>query len=195
MEARGDLMNSSTLKLCTQCNVKKYKRDFPKRGTKVSGNICSTCKEIKRKDKGLASKEDAERFLKDMIEEGSLHQCKNCKVSKTADSFYTKRDYGKVYLNKTKCKVCQLEDVRYRTFGITNLEYDFLLQLQNYSCAICKVHIDAYSEKGYRNNFAVDHCHTTGEIRGLLCDGCNRGIGLFKEDISSLQNAIKYLSL
>jgi hypothetical protein len=40
---------------------------------------------------------------------------------------------------------------------------------------------------------AVDHCHTTGKIRGLLCNGCNKGLGLFLDSTKLLQNAKEYL--
>ena len=40
---------------------------------------------------------------------------------------------------------------------------------------------------------AIDHNHVTGEIRGLLCNACNKGIGFLNDDIRLLKNAIKYL--
>ena len=39
----------------------------------------------------------------------------------------------------------------------------------------------------------IDHCHKTGKIRGLLCDTCNRALGLFKDDIQMLKNSVAYL--
>jgi len=39
----------------------------------------------------------------------------------------------------------------------------------------------------------VDHCHSTGKVRGLLCSNCNRGIGMLQERVDILQNAIDYL--
>lgn len=180
---------------CSRCNLDKDKKDFPRKGTKVKGTVCNSCKELSRKEKGMISKEEAKLQHLKMIEENIVATCSYCLVEKCASEFYTKRDYGKVYLNTTKCKKCQKEDIRYRTFGITELEFDFILQLQNYECAVCRIHLDKYKLQGYRDTFAVDHCHSTGRIRGLLCDGCNRGLGLFKENISSLENAIKYLSL
>lgn len=51
-------------------------------------------------------------------------------------------------------------------------------------CPICEQHCD---------NLNVDHCHTSGIIRGLLCGPCNRGIGLLKEKRRNFKNAITYL--
>ncbi|KKN36747.1 hypothetical protein LCGC14_0770530 [marine sediment metagenome] len=77
-----------------------------------------------------------------------------------------------------------------RTYGIRIEEYEELLQSQNNKCAICGILV----KRGRRKkNFAVDHNHETGEVRGLLCEDCNRGIGLLREDIGILQKAIKYL--
>lgn len=40
---------------------------------------------------------------------------------------------------------------------------------------------------------SVDHCHKTGKVRGLLCSGCNKGLGMMKDNIDILKNAIKWL--
>ncbi len=66
--------------------------------------------------------------------------------------------------------------------------YDILLKSQGGACKICGVVLSA----GARLH--VDHCHTTGAIRGLLCNGCNAGIGFFGDDILRMARAIKYLS-
>lgn len=43
------------------------------------------------------------------------------------------------------------------------------------------------------DSVAIDHDHVTGNIRGLLCNGCNKGLGLFKDDVNILQKAKEYL--
>ncbi len=69
---------------------------------------------------------------------------------------------------------------------ITKEEYDDLLKIQNNVCAICKK-VDS------KKSLAIDHNHKTGKIRGLLCEGCNIGLGGFKDDILLLSQSIKYL--
>ena len=75
-----------------------------------------------------------------------------------------------------------------KEFGIGIDEYDRLLADQGGMCAIC----DA-SENYKGRRFAIDHCHDTGAVRGLLCDNCNRGLGLFKDNTDRLDKAIEYL--
>jgi hypothetical protein len=60
-----------------------------------------------------------------------------------------------------------------------------MLKLQSGKCKLCFIDIKT---KSY-----VDHNHKTGKIRGLLCNGCNAGIGMLKEDINVLNRAIEYL--
>lgn len=72
-------------------------------------------------------------------------------------------------------------------YGVTK---EFLVALhkkQDGKCAICG-EIPS-TERGLH----VDHCHKTNDVRGLLCHGCNTGIGALKEDAEILSNAIKYL--
>lgn len=75
---------------------------------------------------------------------------------------------------------------RKRGFSLTIQEYDMLLEKQNGVCAICGNACAHFS-------LAVDHCHQTGEIRGLLCSQCNRGLGLFRDEPERLRKAAEYL--
>jgi len=76
-------------------------------------------------------------------------------------------------------------------FGINEQIYNEMLLKQNNVCAICK---KSNSGDKRTKNFAVDHCHKTGIIRGLLCAACNKGIGLLEDSPDNLQAAIEYLS-
>jgi hypothetical protein len=74
-------------------------------------------------------------------------------------------------------------------YGITLAEYNTMLEAQDYKCAIC-----GNEDEVEGRRLAIDHCHTTGKVRGLLCGKCNRGLGLFYDNEELLQSAIKYLN-
>lgn len=78
--------------------------------------------------------------------------------------------------------------IRKLTYGITEAEFNSLLESQNKSCAIC-----GSSEAGGRGDWHVDHCHKTNKIRGLLCHHCNTGLGLFRDSPELLILAAEYL--
>ena len=77
------------------------------------------------------------------------------------------------------------DSARKRNFGITGEEYNQMLKDQSNSCAICKIEIGREAH--------LDHCHSTGKVRGLLCRECNTGLGLVKDDIKIIERAIEYL--
>lgn len=74
-------------------------------------------------------------------------------------------------------------------FGLTVDEYNDLLSVQGGKCAICRTRTDRQKQ-----HMAVDHCHQTGKIRGILCSSCNKGIGHFKDNPTLLNRAIVYLT-
>ncbi len=76
-----------------------------------------------------------------------------------------------------------------RKYGLTVVEFDRMYQIQQGCCAICKRHQTAVGKI-----LEVDHDHKTGKVRGLLCRSCNLTIGYVKEDTTTLQSAISYLS-
>ena len=71
-------------------------------------------------------------------------------------------------------------------FNLTLAEYDAIAKSQEGRCAICH----NVQPSGYLH---VDHDHSTGRIRGLLCSGCNTGISGFHDDVARLRSAITYL--
>jgi len=74
-------------------------------------------------------------------------------------------------------------------YGITQEEYLTLLKEQEFRCAIC----GATEPGGRHNNWHIDHCHWTGNVRGLLCWLCNSGLGKFKDSAEILEKASNYL--
>lgn len=126
--------------------------------------------------------------------------CTKCLENKpiTDFPFRDKRFNSK---RKAYCKLCKQKhyksrrkknDVNYRfkKFGFTHEDYLELLESQDHKCAIC----GKSANTEYHKNFNIDHDHETGKVRGLLCNGCNTGLGLLKDSISNLQSAILYLS-
>lgn len=83
-----------------------------------------------------------------------------------------------------------------RLFGMTLDEYNILSESQNHCCAICKNPETMMDNKQLApRKLAVDHCHETNKIRGLLCFNCNIGIGKFKDSIKILETAIEYIKI
>jgi hypothetical protein len=81
-----------------------------------------------------------------------------------------------------------------KTFGITLADYEAMMVAQAGVCAICsqpETRIDNRTKQPSR--LAVDHCHSTGKVRGLLCSACNKGIGHLKDDPALLRKAADYL--
>ena len=83
------------------------------------------------------------------------------------------------------------KDLR-RNYGVTLAWYEAILAKQGGACAICKKPEDKVL-KGRLLRLAVDHCHATGKVRGLLCVNCNRGIGNLQHDRTILTAALAYL--
>ena len=74
-----------------------------------------------------------------------------------------------------------------KEYNLTESDYEKLLVIQNGVCAICR----KSDPTGQR--LAVDHCHATNKIRGLLCCKCNRGIGFFDDEPMRIRAAADYL--
>jgi len=129
--------------------------------------------------------------------------CTSCKTIKLIDKFYTNKFKT---VGSPSCKECQrkYEDVRRvecqeqirainlkKSYGMTYEQYLSLLIDQSYSCKICARQLEVGGAKTLRPH--VDHCHSSGSVRGILCNSCNRALGYFKDNTQTLANAIKYL--
>ena len=107
-------------------------------------------------------------------------------------------EHGK---GQAQCKKCysiwyqgykdkRKRDIHYmRKFGITLEDYTALLYSQGGVCASC----GRKEEKGRYKHMAVDHCHTTGKVRGILCSSCNRALGLVGDTSEGVRKLLKYI--
>lgn len=105
-------------------------------------------------------------------------ECKEC--CRTRKYRWHKTDAGKRSSANTKLK---------RRFGITIEQYEEMLAAQGGKCAICGA-----TESYMKHGLAVDHCHATGQVRALLCKGCNIGIGNLRDSAELCARAARYLS-
>jgi protein-arginine kinase activator protein McsA len=126
--------------------------------------------------------------------------CTSCKQEKPLTEFYVRsasKD-GRTYI----CRPCSQAKTKAhyaahpeqwrnwqlrKEFGISLVEYKAILESQGGTCAICATP----PRRAYALH--VDHCHTTGKVRALLCESCNNGLGRFKDSIPTLLAAVEYL--
>lgn len=112
--------------------------------------------------------------------------------------------YYKVYYEKNKSRILKRESLYRKTsegkrvskranyrrkFGLEIEDIELILSSQDYRCLICKIH-----QNDLPKALAVDHCHNTGRIRGMLCSNCNTALGMVKDSIWILKELIEYLN-
>ncbi len=157
-------------RFCHKCYARFQRHGDTSRERKKKGDtLCSHCNEKPMHAKGF---------------------CKGCyqRYRNTGSPEYIRRVYTSTEVDKRK----QTNSHLVRTFNITIEDYETMLDKQNNVCAICgKGETREYN--GTRIKLAVDHCHITGEVRGLLCSKCNLALGWFDDSSELLTKAINYL--
>jgi len=136
----------------------------------VEGRTCSHCKEFLNWDSFNRNKKGRN---------GRKSICRAC----------TQKAFNKLLSHRRKNEPEVLRDM-YRkkvlkTYNLTPESFELLKEKQNGVCGVC--------EKETEGNLYVDHCHKTGEVRGLLCNTCNSGIGKLGDKSNSLYKAYVYL--
>lgn len=131
-----------------------------------------------------------------------IKTCSKCRVDKPISEFY--KDRRRADGVRYHCKACSNSYVyadrktapeRYRNstlmrkYGIGIIEFEKMLEAQGGACAICR------GQESESRPLSVDHDHDTGKVRGLLCQKCNRGLGLFGDNVSNLASAFLYLEV
>lgn len=148
--------------------------------------ICSTC--------GIP-KEESEFYLHGRSRPGLLRRnCKKCCYLASDREANNARQKKYAALNREKVNAKQLarhrnnpqrtaEIARLSKYGVTPERYMQLREEQKDSCAVCKL----------PKKLCVDHNHSSGQVRGLLCQTCNRALGMIKDSVSIAEALVEYL--
>lgn len=120
--------------------------------------------------------------------------CRSCrnKITKEHHDKTESKEKHKKWYNEKYLNVARNNDYK-RRYGITIDQYNQLLKKQNSVCAICKCN-EPIKRKDGTCFLAIDHCHKTKQIRGLLCRKCNLGLGMFRENPDLISIVLKYLN-
>lgn len=208
--------------ICRECQ-KMYKKAYRSNDQKTLNELKRKKTENKidetilRRSEKLKLAEANKRFresigaksrgaLPKIFDENGFKECSSCKEFKHKTEYYRDSDMSTGYASR--CKYCakiasqksMSKDERrlYRLmwkYGVSKDKFLELMDKQNASCAICSHPFDLELGNRYSDYYpCVDHCHSTGKIRGLLCRSCNLSIGYAKDDKETLLSAIKYLN-
>ncbi len=193
------------MKPCRKCEAVKPADEFYENGRMADGRL-NTCKEcykaeerarnvLRRPAKQAAAAERlAERRAKWTAPEGTK-KCRRCHETLALGAFTL--DPTKRGGHHTICSSCRArgyvprnrhaDHIRLK-YGLTPERYDAMLESQQGVCALC------FRSCPTGKRLAVDHCHTTGRIRKLLCIACNRTLGQHGDDSEWFYRAGRYLS-
>ena len=127
---------------------------------------CSRCK---------TTKELSEFGKRKNTFDGLYYWCKEC--NKETSKKFNKSNRGQELQTKRNIE----------RYGISVEEYETLLSKQNGVCAIC------FEPEKHFSRLVIDHCHESDKVRGLLCNNCNRALGMFKDKKALLLSAARYL--
>jgi hypothetical protein len=155
------------MKICCKCKIEKPLDSFCKDKNTKDG-LRSRCKECTKKE------------FKNWYD-------KNPELVKKIRKDY--KEYRSDYYKSEERKLKHRKSYIERTFNIPYELYEEMHNKQNGLCGICN---RPETSKTYKY-LAIDHCHKTGHIRGLLCNSCNRGIGMLLDNINIVRNALNYL--
>jgi hypothetical protein len=187
---------------CNSCKTRAQQRRIQRDGTAKRTVFCRNCSNrfvaVGSSEKLLPK--SASIVAASLLTEKTCGACRQTlpignfgrRPSKIDDNPRTNQSLYRSY-----CKGCMnerrhLASIRSKLekFGLTVAEYDAMLAKQGGGCAICGTPPDSQKRKRI---LCLDHCHSTGKVRGLLCSKCNLGIGNFSDDVERLEVAITYL--
>lgn len=111
-------------------------------------------------------------------------------LARTANWRTENKDHVRVYRRDYKDRDRRRDRERHfaKSYGITMDDYEAILAAQGAKCALCSIS----AESSPRKRLFVDHCHETGRVRGLLCDGCNKSLGVIEKYRDKLSSMLEY---
>lgn len=176
----------ATLRICKTCGEAKAPDAFYKDARYPMGDIhCAQCR--RNKVKAWRDKHP-ERAAE--ISRRSRSKNPQAARERAVNWHRNNRDKHLAYMKQRRASHGEsIRDSKLKSvFGITLAEYNSMLEQQGGCCAICGKDSRANSKR-----LAVDHCHKTNRVRGLLCSPCNQALGIFKDSTQLLTSAINYL--
>ena len=174
-------------KTCKRCGASAPLAQFY-RDLRFAGGVDIQCSECRKNKTNSWRAKNAER-AREISRKSRLKHADKARAR--AKLWHAKnRDRHLAYMaNRRATQPRKVWEAKIKSsFGITARDYSILLLQQNFCCAIC-----GKDQTEFKKRFAVDHCHDTGIVRGLLCANCNKGIGNLQESIAVLQSAINYI--
>ncbi len=143
---------------------------------------CSACSQ---------EKEASEFWKRTISPDGLAYICKACdaprymrKKRKNPEEIAAKQ---KEWRDNNKKRIRDVK--RNSKYGLSGEEADRMREEQFFACAICRRHESLLGKRG----LVIDHDHKTDKIRGLLCDKCNRCLGLLDDSVDIIESAVRYL--
>lgn len=166
------------MKTCWKCNEIKYFTEFHRNKSKDSGlhDECKLCVKLRRKRRIAVN---PERERKRGREKAKRNRATINAQQRNDRILHPERHFD-YYLKKN--------------YRITLEQYNSMLIKQNNVCAICKLpETEIIRTSGKLRKLCVDHDHKTGEVRSLLCMGCNTTLGKIKEDVNIAIAIARYI--
>lgn len=168
------------MKTCRKCQEEKPLESFNK-DSKRPDRLHFYCK-VCQAEYGRARRE-ARKAAQQIVVESK--QCPRCKEVKMRDEYYL--DSGNLSGLASICKRCNRSKKLLDLYGIDADEYDTIYSEQDGKCKIC----NKICQSG--KQLAVDHCHATGKVRGLLCIRCNNALGALDDNVEVMKKMIDYV--
>ena len=152
-------------KTCTKCETARPLTQFYKRPT---GGFHPHCKACWPKYKGIGRTGPRPKPIPSKIEGNRI--CIECDRDLPIEEFYYESRRSEGF--RCRCETCHKLYIKVVPYGITVREYREAESRQKNACAICK----------RKMALVIDHCHESGEFRGLLCHRCNIGLAILDDE-------------